>query len=177
MGNYDFDFSEAGYWLEPDFVLADIVATLVNAVGLSIGITLFMKGTVISGLLVSEDEYLHALSDMFNQVANPPQGEDVDNLFDFTGLKESTDMDGLFDSAADDDEINLLEDAPPIRHLHIRDVVVLSPQPSLVFGHSQMPIVRIRLTTIDGWMLGQAAIDDGNGSSDYLGNGGTSHVH
>jgi hypothetical protein len=45
---------EAGFWQEPDPFLVDLVSGFVNKGGMELGITLFMKGQVITGTLVSE---------------------------------------------------------------------------------------------------------------------------
>lgn len=154
-----FEFSESGYWLEPDFVLIDIVTTLVNLMGIPVGMTLFLKGMVISGILVSEKEYLEGLTNVFNQVAKEslqPTDEaawqEVESLFDFRHLSESPEPPDP-DQDIDEDDLELRD---PVRYLHIRDVVIVTPQPSISFGQSLMPIMRISLTAIDGWLLGQA---------------------
>ncbi len=156
-----YDFDESAYWLEPDFVLADLVATLVNGLGLPIGVTLFVKGMVISGILTSEHEYLQALSDTFNDIANKslrptngsvPSAEPDEDLFDFTMLAET-------DAMPPDDALDEDDDIPmpsPVRHVHMRDVHILTPNPMLSFQDSLMPIMRLRLTAIDGWLIGQA---------------------
>ena len=163
-----YDFDEAAFWLEPDFVLADLVATLVNELELPIGITLFMKGMVVSGVLVSETEYLQSLTDAFNRIAKTSlratngNGEPPDDLFDFTMLTEGESITEMMEDS-DDEDFQL---PPPIRHLHMREVHILTPNPSLSFMQSLMPIMRIRMNTIDGWILGQAmdTTDDNNGN-------------
>lgn len=168
MNGFDLDFSDAGFWLEPDFVLADMVATLVNLMDIPIGVTLFIKGMVISGVLVSEKEYLESLTSVFNRIARESIGETKDNyepLFDFTALNESPDS-----METNEDEDNDLELPPPVRHLHLKDVYVLTPQPSIAFTHSMLPIMRIRLAVIDGWFLGQAMSVDDDLPDDNLSN-------
>lgn len=164
MNGFDFDFSESGYWLEPDFVLSDIVTTLVNLMGIPIGVTLFVKGIVVTGVLVSENEYLANLTNVFNRLAKESMGDNYEPVFDFTALNEgdiSHELDG------DEDEVEV---SPPVRHLHLKEVFVLTPQPSIAFARSLLPILRIRLTAVDGWFLGQAMTldddipDDGNGN-------------
>ena len=52
------------FWQEPDFLLADLVSGFVNKGGMELGITLFVKGLVLTGTLTSEQEYLKAISGM-----------------------------------------------------------------------------------------------------------------
>lgn len=162
MNGFDFDFSDAGFWLEPDFVLADMVATLVNMMGIPIGVTLFIKGMVISGVLVSEKEYLESLTRVFNRIARESMGESKDDyepVFDFTVLNESPASIEANEDSDDTDEGEFVSSA--VRHLHLKDVYVLTPQPSIAFTRSMLPIMRIRLAVVDGWFLGQAmTIDD-----------------
>ncbi len=156
MSNADVNFDESAYWLEPDFVLADIVGSMVNMMELPIGITLFLKGMVLTGTLVSEREYLEALSEMFTSLAKQsfrPAGvkeaKELEQAFSFTEMTESP--------SADEEEAEDEQEFPsPVRHLHLKDAFILTPHPSISFGQSGFPITRIRLNAIDGWMLGQA---------------------
>ncbi len=157
--------SESSYWLEPDFLLADLVSGLVNRGGMHLGITLFLHGLVITGTLVSEQEYLQSLSRLFKQQARKsfanPTAEDLrmaEELFDFTGLVED---DGLANEAEGEEQQESTE--PPyllVRHLHLKDPMVLQPQPTTSFAASQFPIMRIRLGAIDGWMVGKVTVED-----------------
>lgn len=149
----------SAYWLEPDYILTEIVATLVNVMGMPVGVTLFTNGMVMSGILVSEREYLQALTGTFqeivrsslDQVDDPEAIDDLMELLDFTSIGETIPPEELI-AMSDDD----LPDKPEVvRHLHLRDVVVVAPQPAVVFTSGPMPISRLRLTAIDGWMLGQ----------------------
>lgn len=175
------DFDESAMWAEPDIILSEIVGTLVNILGMPIGITLFVKGMVISGVLVSEREYLEALSQLFRRMTytdmKSPDAKDDDDafdLFDFTVFAESTtppifsqqqqgEADGVDYLGFDDDDDDLDDDDMPVpgmdvvRHLHLKDVLILNPEPTLSFNRSPMPIIRLRLSLIDGWMIGQAS--------------------
>ena len=42
----------------------------------------------------------------------------------------------------------------PIIHLHLKDPVIISPQPAITFSDGVFPIMRIRLAKVDGWMMG-----------------------
>ena len=46
----------------------------------------------------------------------------------------------------------------PIRHLHLKDPVIIYPGSTLSFVDSALPILRIRLAAVDGWMLGRISV-------------------
>jgi hypothetical protein len=174
------DFDESAYWLEADFLLTEIVSQMVNVMHIPLGVTLFLKGAVVTGMLVSEQEFLRELSKVFIETAKrnvPLQTEEevrrLEEAFDFTGLAEDqkapllrrklVGLDDYADPDSDypdidyDEEDDEDDDVPePIRYLHLRDMVVLTPSPSLNFTQGVLPIVRIRMNAIDGWILGQA---------------------
>lgn len=177
-GGFGVEYDESAYWLEADFLLAEIVSQMVNLMRIPLGVTLFIKGTVVTGMLVSEQEFLKELSTVFIETAKrnvPLQTEEevrrLEEAFDFTGMAEEQvppalqrHLDG--DDPEDDDDLDDIEDdydtdiTEPIRYLHLRDMVVLTPSPALNFTQGVLPIVRIRLNTIDGWILGQATALD-----------------
>ena len=163
------DIDEATLWLEPDTVLANVITAMVNMMGMPIGITLFVKGVVISGTLVSEREYLEKLTEVFQSAAkqsiSPSNDEEtkiIEEIFDFTKLKDSnlfSTHDDADDNEPDDDDKDDEDDENVplyIRYLHISDFSILTPNPPLTFAGSTFPILRIRMASIDGWMLGQA---------------------
>jgi hypothetical protein len=171
MWNDEFMPGETGFWQEPDFLLADLVSGFVNKGGMQIGVTLFMKGMVITGTLVSEREYLASLSKMFASQARKsigrPTVDDIkaaEELFDFTGLTEDIELSEFDGEDGDEDDLEDFEDIdrqfPMIRHLHLKDPVILQPQSSISFMHSQLPIMRVKLTAVDGWMMGKVSVDD-----------------
>lgn len=189
--NMAFDFDESAYWQEPDFLLADLVNMLVNMAGVELGVTLLVKGTMMTGTLVGEREYLQLMTEVFSrrtrQVFPDMDEEDlklVDEIFDFTRLTESQ-YPPLAEIAAEElerasengsspeeeedgerDDYDLL----PVRYLHLKNPIVISPQPIMGFGHSELPIMRIRLSQVDGWLLGRALTisDDEGGSGEVL---------
>ena len=176
------------FWQEPDFLLADLVSGFVNKGGMELGITLFVKGLVLTGTLTSEQDYLKAISGMFaaqakKSLVNPSKQEikNTEEVFDFTGLAEDVDLTELYgerDAEFDDeveeepeplpDEVNPdgpdAEDddrtMPSIRYLHLKDPVIIQPQPAVSFTHTQVSILRVKLTTIDGWMVGKVTVED-----------------
>lgn len=166
-----FPMFEDAAWNEPDFLLSYLVSSLVNLGGAPVGITLLIKGTVLSGTLMSEREYLDTLSNLMQQQVRdalaslPKQDREMaEEAFDFRDLAE--------DFYPDDDEDDEDSGPEPLVFLHLRNPMVISPQPVVSFGSGLFPVMRIRLSSIDGWMLGASMPDDlddfmsGNGSSD-----------
>jgi len=174
---------DSDFWQEPDFLLADLVSGFVNKGGMELGITLFVKGLVLTGTLVSEQDYLKAISGMFatqakRSLVNPSKQEikNTEEVFDFTGLAEDVDLTELYgqrDAEFDDEVIEEEEPEvpepepeddertlPSIRYLHLKDPVIIQPQPAVSFSHTQVSILRVKLTTIDGWMVGKVTVDD-----------------
>jgi hypothetical protein len=164
----DSSSGESLFWQEPDFLLADIISGFVNRGGMELGITLFIKGLVITGVLVSEREYLEALSKMFATQAKKslvnPSKQDLKNteeVFDFTNLAEDVDLPN--DDEDDDDDFDDFDvderHFPIIRYLHLKDPLIVQPQPAISFTHNQVSILRIRLKAVDGWMIGKVNVD------------------
>ena len=188
----DFFMDDSGYWQAPDFILTDIITTMVNMMEMPIGITIFMKGMILSGSLVSERQYLGSLSAVFQSLARASFDseddteieEEIARLFDFTKLTENdyslTDDDDEDEDeepapeleedesldAFDEDDEDLIDfdelykmkksSVVPVRFMHLKDVMVLYPGASIGFRQSILPIVRIRIHSVDGWILGQA---------------------
>jgi hypothetical protein len=174
---------DGGYFDEPDPFLTDLVSGFVNRGGMQLGITLFVKGAVITGTLVSEQDYLDAMSNTFaNQakksLVKPTSKElkQTEEAFDFSHLAEDielpADMGDLpgfnpFDMDAFEDDLTP-PDLPLIRHLHLKDPVILQPGPRASFAHSPISILRLRLQVIDGWMLGKVSADDENADESFM---------
>jgi hypothetical protein len=182
------DGGDSDFWQEPDFLLADLVSGFVNKGGMELGITLFVKGLVLTGTLTSEQEYLKAISGMFaaqakKSLVNPSKQEikNTEEVFDFTGLAEDVDLTELYgerepefeDELDDEPEPNLNGSGPDgldeddddrtmpnIRYLHLKDPVIIQPQPAVSFTHTQVSILRVKLNTVDGWMVGKVTVDD-----------------
>jgi Fe2+ transport system protein FeoA len=170
MLGHNTDFDMSAYWNEPDFLLADIVNAFVNMSELEIGVTLFVKGRTITGTLVSEKQYLRDLSKTFrNRVQVKKTGKttkkdraELNQMFDFTELSESNVAEQL-----DEFGMHRNKEFPAIRFLHMKNPVMVEVNGIVDFGQMPSTYIRVRLTQIDGWMLGQAANvdmfkDDGN---------------
>ncbi|MAS32752.1 MAG: hypothetical protein CL610_02020 [Anaerolineaceae bacterium] len=162
-------------WTEPDFLLSYLISSLVNVGGAPIGITLMVKGMIISGTLLSEREYLDTLSELMQQqvrdaLALLPEEdrEAAESAFDFRDLTED-----FYPDDRDDDD----DDSPPepLFYLHLRNPVIVSPQPVVSFSSGIFPVMRIRLANVDGWMLGASMPED---LDDFMrGNGGNDIKH
>ncbi len=167
------DFDLSAYWQEPDFLLTDLVSLLANKADSQIGITLMVRGSILTGTLVGEREYLRRINEMLKRMARDampkPSKEDLaslDDAFSFDELIED-------EYPAEDEAEDKALDPSPIRHLHLKDPVIIYPGSTLSFLESELPILRIRLATVDGWMLGRISViaDD----EDSLPNGGFIH--
>lgn len=181
---------DSGFWQEPDFLLSDLISMLINRTGIQIGITLMVKGMIVSGTLVSEREYLAELSKYFQdqakeaikEIMNSASKKEVremlkeaEEAWDFTYMTEDNyrdeeDEEEDEDDADDDedDEFDLPSDLSEIRHLHLKDVEIVFPAPGLEFLQSRIPTWRIRLASIDGWLVGRSVSQMPFPSSDEL---------
>ena len=179
------DFDLAGYWQEPDFLLTDLVSLMANKADSQLGITLMIKGSIMTGTLVGERTYLRRVNEVFKRMAREslvkPTKEDlasIDESFSFDDMIEDAYPEGEQDGQEEEKEDELADsDTPPIRHLHLKDPVIIDPGSTLSFMESELPILRIRLTAVDGWMLGRISViasgDDED--DDGLPNGGFIH--
>jgi len=168
------EFEAAAFWQEPDFILTDLVSLMANRMNAELGITLMVRGTIMTGTLIGERDYLAAVSKMFKRITrdmlDKPTAEDIQSIeeaFAFddlaedfyppgdpeeTGLPDILPMDELPIASAISEAAAGL---PPIRFLHLKDPVIVSPGSSMAFRDSALPIMRIRLNQIEGWMLGR----------------------
>ncbi len=149
------------HWQEPDFLLADIVSFMANKLEVGLGITLMCRGAVYTGTLVGEREFLRQANDLLKTLvrdslpgASRAELKEVDSAFIYDRLFE----DQYVDPNAPDDEAADAYHPQPIRFLHLQDPVIIYPGSTISFTESALPIMRIRLTEIDGWMMGRITI-------------------
>lgn len=149
------------YWREPDFLLRDVVSFLANKMNSSLGVTLMVRGAIMTGTLVGEREYLGGVNDLFKRMAretlsNPSKEElaSIDEAFNYDDMTEDL-YPGEEEETEDEDEA--LE-PQPVRYLHLRDPVIVHPTATMSFTESPLPIMRIRLTEVEGWMLGRIVV-------------------
>ncbi len=159
------DFDLSAYWQEPDFLLTDLVSLLANRSDSQMGITLMVKGAILTGTLVGEREYLRRVNDMFKRMAretlSKPTKEELTSIDEAFGFDELIEDDYPEPGEEDEDDESVessAHEASPIRHLHLKDPVIIYPGSTLSFMDSALPILRIRLATIDGWMLGRISV-------------------
>jgi hypothetical protein len=163
MDNF-FGLDDSQYWHEPDFLLGLLVSLMGNKLNSEFGITLMLKGMVITGTLVSEREYLHQLNDMFQKIMRTamvkPSEDDLKVLEDAFNFDDMTE--DMYPSDTGEDEDDDEDDAglQPIRHLHLREPFILTPGAAMTFSESPLPIVRLRLTAVDGWLPGRITVVD-----------------
>ena len=161
------DFDLSAYWQEPDFLLTDLVSLMANRSDSQMGITLMVKGAILTGTLVGEREYLRRVNDMFKRMAREtltkPTKEEIASIDEAFGFDELIEDEYPEPGEENEDEEGEavetdLHEASPIRHLHLKDPVIIYPGSTLSFMDSALPILRIRLATIDGWMLGRISV-------------------
>lgn len=150
------NFDMEGYWQEPDFLLADLVSFMANHIGSGLGVTLMIHGRVVTGTLVGEHEYLESVGRLFKKMAreampkpSPEELASIDKAFVFTEMAED-----VYDEDEGDEDEDPLPPSP-IRHLHLKDPIIIGAGATMSFGDSQLPIMRVRLAAVDGWMLGR----------------------
>lgn len=156
------DFDENAFWQEPDFLLADIIHMMVNITGLEIGVTLFVKGMTLTGTLVSERQYLTDLGNMFRSRVNlqnnnnmsKEEREAFESMFDFSQLAETDIANDMMQDGT------VPNGSSPIRFLHLKNPLLLGHGGVMDFAQGEAPYIRLRLTMIDGWMLGEAVTPD-----------------
>jgi hypothetical protein len=177
--NPEFDTPES-YWLEPDFLLLDLVSYLANKLGAQIGITLMIKGAFLTGTLVGEREYLEALSRLFQDMitASLPKELSAEERLSITeSLNFSALTEDIYpeEMGADEDEEDAF-DTPPIRYLHLKDPSLIQAGAALSLSDNPLPIMRIRISAVDGWMTGRLMTmgdsdEDSLGKTDRTGGG------
>ncbi len=169
-------FDDDNFWREPDFLLTTLVSMLANKMDAQVGVTLLIHGTLITGGLVSESEYLDEMDGLFKETTS--NGVITPTAEDLKYFEEALRFEAQYEDTYPGDHET--DDAPApkrgdrfdvgsIRHLHLKDPVIVYPGAALSFIDSPLPIMRIKLTSIDGWMIGRMNLigpDDLPGLSD-----------
>lgn len=163
------------YWQEPDFLLMNLVSLLANKLEADLGMTLLVGGSIITGTLVSERYYLYTLGDIIRNVGRGSldiPSDIVDLVADALGVEDYTeDYYADMEDDDDDDEDDLVaadgkpaadpdeDDEPPppplLQYLHLKDPVWIYPNSTVRFSQSPLPVIRLRLTAVEGWMFGR----------------------
>lgn len=175
-------------WHEPDVILSYLVTTLVNGMGLEIGMTMVVNGLVMSGTLISEKAYLDIMTETlqsqisFDDKKVPEEVQEaLADLLDLRPMAEFDpeeiaermqaveDMFEVDDEEDDDDDDDFdvddfddIPEIPVIHYAHIKDPVMVAGEPPVSFGEGSRVVMRIRLASIDSWMLGRlmSSLDD-----------------
>ncbi|MDX2139855.1 MAG: hypothetical protein SF123_17350 [Chloroflexota bacterium] len=163
-----FPADDSQFWLEPDYLLSLLVSFTANKLNAEFGITLMVGGTIMTGTLVSERAYLQRLNELFqtivkNSLTNPTADDMaiLEDTFGFEDMAEDYYFESTDDAKEDEDDFDEDSAFPPIRHLHLRDPYVLYPGSAMSFGESPLPVIRLRLTAVNGWMPGRVNVVDG----------------
>jgi hypothetical protein len=132
---------------EPDHLLAALV-TLVNKLGGDTSITLSMKGTILSGQLISGKEYFKLLS-IGTATANTTNDagkefKDALAIAFVAATKKYPQIDG-----DNTEEVEKAYASMTMTYLHIKNVFIITGN---IFP-SPRNIWRLRLSEIDGWSL------------------------
>lgn len=164
MENFPF-LDDSAYWNEPDFLLGLLVSFLGNKLGSEFGITLMVRGSVITGTLVSERAYMQRMSELLKGIVRSsvttPSPEDLALMEEVFGLDDMLEDDYDDVIEGEPEEAPPPNDMPaPIRHLHIRDPFILYPGSAMTFSESPMPIMRVRMAMVDGWLPGRVHVID-----------------
>jgi hypothetical protein len=169
MNNF-FTEDDGQFWQEPDYLLALLVSFMANKLNTEFGITLMVNGAVITGTLISERSYLERINTLFQSVVRAgipnPTDEDIqliEESFGFEDMLEDFYPDE--ENEEDDEETDL--SASPIRHLHLRDPFILYPGSAMSFGESPLPLLRLRLASVNGWLPGRVNVIDSDEGPDF----------
>lgn len=155
---FEDELEDATFWQEPDFLLNDLVTLLVHRANVELDVTLFIKGMMLAGTLVAESIYLSALTEVFMNKAKSAMPDLTDD--DLNKLSQAMDFKNLASEDVVGDEL-IDTGVVPLRYIHLKDPQVVSGANAMGFANSEIPIVRLRLNMVDGWLLGRATqIDD-----------------
>lgn len=138
---------EATYELpdDQDWLLTQLVQWA--ELGLSTGVTLFVGGSVVSGILTGEDAYISKLREGFAEgLAGSPSAEPIDRAL-------ASMLEAVKSPPQDEGSI------PYPRYAHLRDAQVFAP------GSGPMPSneaisLRIKLGSVDSFSLGIMAMPE-----------------
>lgn len=177
------EFDPAAFWQEPDFLLTELVSLFANALDAELGITLIMGGAIISGTLIGERAYLKAVNGLVKRLSremlDQPTADDLDAI---TGVFEPDRLvEDLLPAVTSENgttaeiETDMLTQPPPLRYLHLKDPILVKPGVTLSFSGSELPILRVRLTQVEGWIVGHANVLSSDALDDAFPPGGRIH--
>ncbi|MDM3548139.1 MULTISPECIES: hypothetical protein [Serratia] len=106
---------------------------------IGVGITLLIKGTVLTGTLISGDKYFKAIAEKFNALGSGEVASLVSNFFEDFGRETYSIVEGV--------------EPPPTNFLHLANVEIVNGNGQMI-GMSD-GLLRVKIEEIDGSMLGQ----------------------
>jgi len=129
-------------WQEPDGILQSLV-TLVNEGRISLTITLIVNGTIVSGSVISGQEYTEAMKDIFALGVPDAPEDSASRVLEAIAEKLSPQLSSSAGTA---------HDTQLTAFIHLKDMRRLGD--NLKFTDAEFPVWRVRLSAIDGWMIG-----------------------
>lgn len=142
----DFVASEDAQEVIASKVRDNVILNLVNMVNIdsvSVGITIFCKGTIISGDVISGKEYFESMAEAVQSMhSTQSKKEELSALY----LEISRDIYSV--NAEQNTHI-------PLNYMHMKNVVVKGTNESFTTFIGSM--LRVRIDEIDGHMIGRAA--------------------
>lgn len=135
---------------EKDWLL-EILVTMANS-GLSIPVTLFVKGSVVTGDLISLKDYFSGIGKQFGAGAESNEASTfshkMETMFEDLGVQ-------LMAQNIQPSDANPA-DREEVFYLHIRNARFLSGDGQFVPNNHEGILWRGKISEIDGWILGSA---------------------
>jgi hypothetical protein len=119
--------------------------------GFNMPITLAVGGVIITGELVTEDQYFEGISHLFTDEESQEFYRSLPNALDEGALRQ-------LDEGADPQEIQERREEMKRDFIHLRDTYILVGGE---FSHFERVFWRGKLSSIDGFWLGRPAAQDG----------------
>ncbi|MDR6912930.1 hypothetical protein J2W54_004943 [Rhodococcus fascians] len=123
---------------EQDFMLAGLVELINRSTGTELGVTLHVRGTVLSGLMISGESYLDKQKVVLTEAGEGPAA--LAQYFDI--------FSSVYSQNQEDDKPFL---SPPLpAYVHLRSASVIENGTTQV----TFPLWRGRLSEVSGWSIG-----------------------
>lgn len=122
----------------------NFIANIASKFGVGLGVTLFVKGALVTGNTISGKEYYDKIVALFGDVEDGSTEQAVANYFKRTGEEYYTPTDD--------------ESSVPLNFLHLQDVSFRLG--SEKFSHHKNGLLRIKIEEVDGFMLGISSNDE-----------------
>ncbi|WP_380180984.1 gas vesicle accessory protein GvpU [Kalamiella sp. sgz302252] len=122
----------------------NFIANIASKLGVGLGVTLFVKGALVTGNTISGKEYYEQIVEFFGETQEGSVEQAIANYFKRTGEAYYT---------PEDDEASV-----PLNFLHLKDVSFRLG--SEQFSQHKNGLLRIKIEEIDGFMLGISTNDE-----------------